>query len=350
MTIPKAQTVACVDNPRPDATLEIRRDAPVPQPGAGEILIKMEYTGFCHSDVHNIKGDLPVSTNIPGHEGVGRVIQVGPGTSSDYIGKRVGIKWLYSACNTCPICKTGRYTNCPNQRNCGRHVPGTFQQYVVSPAEWASPIPETLKPEAVAPLLCAGLTMYGALKKLDKFCQKGNWIVLMGAGGGLGHLGIQIGKEMGYNIIAIDSEPKRDICMKSGAAAFIDFREDAEKRVKELTGDGFGAHAVVVVVGVERAYDQGVTLIRPTGTVVCVGLPRIDYHIPISPLFCVDRGYQIVGSAVGTEDELQALLKLAEAGKVSTHYEVFDFDKVNDVMEKLVKYEINGKAVLRLPE
>ncbi|KAJ9247151.1 hypothetical protein DTO207G8_8299 [Paecilomyces variotii] len=346
--IPQLQKVAWVDVPKPHATLTIRRDVPVPKPAEGEVLIKMECSGFCHSDLHNIYGDLPMTTHIAGHEGVGRVVALGPGTSSKLMDKRVGVKWLYSACKKCPTCKI-RYTNCPNQNNCGRNVPGTFQEYMVSPADFVTVIPEGLKPEAVAPLLCAGVTMYGALKKLDRYCEKGDWVVLMGAGGGLGHLGIQIGKEMGYRVIAVDSASKKDICLHSGATAFVDLKEDVEDKIKDIS-DGLGAHAVVVVVGLEQAYEQGAKLLRPLGTLVCVGLPRPDYHIPISPLDCVNKGYQVVGSAVGTEDEMQELLKLAADGKVSSAYEVFDFDDINDVMLKLEKYQVRGRAVLRIAD
>ncbi|KAE8381974.1 amino acid permease-domain-containing protein [Aspergillus bertholletiae] len=215
-----------------------------------------------HSDLHNINGELPMSTNVPGHEGVGRVVQ----------------------------------------------------EYIVSPASFVSIIPEDLKPEAVAPLLCAGLTMYGALNKLRKFCQRGDWVVIMGAGGGLGHFGT-----------------KRDICLTSGAAAFIDFRNNVEREVQNLT-EGVGAHAVIVVVGLAAAYNQALQLLRPVGTLVCVGLPAQDYRMPISPLDCVSRGFHLVGSCVGTEEEMQDLLRMAAAGQVSTHYQVFELAEVNALL------------------
>ncbi|OJK01364.1 hypothetical protein ASPACDRAFT_77136 [Aspergillus aculeatus ATCC 16872] len=346
-SIPQVQTAAWIENPRPHAQLELRHDVPVPEPADGEVLIKLECTGFCHSDLHCIYGELPLSVNVVGHEGVGRVVKLGPNAPSDMLGMRVGVKWLWSSCNDCPTCKV-QYTNCPNQMNSGRSVPGTFQQYVVSPADFVSPIPENLKPEYVAPLLCAGLTMYGALNKLDKYCDKGDWVVIMGAGGGLGHLGIQIGKEMGYRIIAVDSAAKRDICMQSGAAAFVDFSDDPTAHIQSLT-DGIGAHAVIVVVGLEKAYEQSVEFLRPVGTLVCVGLPRPDYHLPISPLMCVDRGYRIVGSAVGTEDEMQALLRMAVAGKVVTHVTVFELGEINEVAGLLGRFAVEGRAVLRIP-
>ncbi|GLB21863.1 hypothetical protein AtubIFM61612_002413 [Aspergillus tubingensis] len=297
-SIPTHQTAACVDNPSPGATLTIRHDIPVPVPGAGEVLVKLEYTGFCHSDLHNINGDLVMTTNVPGHEGVGRVVR----------------------------------------------------EYVVSPANFVSLIPEDLNPEAVAPLLCAGLTMYGALSKVEKLYEKGDWVVIMGAGGGLGHLGLQIGKEMGYRMIAVDSPSKKDLCLASGASAFFDFKDDnLIHNIQSLT-DGVGAHAALIVVGSEKAYEQGVALLRPLGTLVCVGFPRPDFHVPVAPHYCVDYGLQILGSAVGTETEMQALLEMARAGKVSTHYEVFDLEQINDVVAKMRRYAVSGRAVLRIPE
>ncbi|OJJ88667.1 zinc-dependent alcohol dehydrogenase [Aspergillus glaucus CBS 516.65] len=347
MEIPKYQTAACIDKPRPGAQLEIRHDVPVPEPGFGEVLVKMEWTGFCHSDLHNLTGELPMTTNVPGHEGIGKVVKVGPDTASEMMGKQVGVKWLYSTCRKCPTCQV-QYTNCPDQSNSGRNVPGTFQQYVVSPADFVSVIREDLKPEAAAPLLCAGLTMYGALNKLERLCRPGDWVVIMGAGGGLGHLGVQIGKELGYRIIAVDSENKRDICMRSGATAFVDFRDNARECIQSLT-DNIGAHAVIVVVGLEKAYEQSVQFLRPVGTLVCVGLPRPDYHIPISPIHCVNGGYHIVGSTVGTEDEMQALLKMAVEGRVGTHYETFELEEINEVAARLQRFEVEGRAVLRIP-
>ncbi|PYI11931.1 GroES-like protein [Aspergillus sclerotiicarbonarius CBS 121057] len=348
MSIPAHQTAACIDAPGPGAHLVLRDDIPVPSPVAGEVLIQLEFTGFCHSDLHNIDGDLHMTTNVPGHEGVGRVVKVGEDVSPEMMGRRVGVKWLQKSCMKCPTCKV-QYTNCLNQDNSGRNVPGTFQQYVVSPADFVSPIPEDLEPAAVAPLLCAGLTMYGALNKLDKFCEKGDWVVIMGAGGGLGHLGIQIGKELGYRMIGVDSAAKKDICLSSGATAFFDFKdENLIPNIHALT-DSIGAHAVLVVVGSETAYEQSVHLLRPLGTLICVGFPRPGFHIPMTPQFCVDRGLRVLGSVVGTETEMQALLQLARQGKVSTHYQVFDLGDINKVADRMRGYAVEGRAVLRIP-
>ncbi|GLA06922.1 hypothetical protein AnigIFM60653_007872 [Aspergillus niger] len=354
-SIPTHQTAACIDNPSPGATLTIRHDIPVPTPGAGEVLVKLEYTGFCHSDLHNINGELVMTTNVPGHEGVGRVVKVGPNTPAEMMGRRMAVQKLHEVSDMQGAVYELMFRGHSNVRYLLFHFREEYSakngiEYVVSPANFVSLIPEDLNPEAVAPLLCAGLTMYGALSKIEKLYEKGDWVVIMGAGGGLGHLGLQIGKEMGYKMIAVDSPSKKDICLASGASAFFDFKDDnLIANIQSLT-DGVGAHASLIVVGSEKAYEQGVALLRPLGTLVCVGFPRPDFHVPVAPQHCVDSGLRIIGSAVGTETEMQALLEMARAGKVSTHYEVFDLEEINDVVERMRRYAVSGRAVLRIPE
>jgi propanol-preferring alcohol dehydrogenase len=181
----KTQTVAWLEEPKPGARLTLRHDVDIPSPSKGEVLVKLEYTGFCHSDVHGIYGETPMSTNIAGHEGVGHVVQLGQDVPVEMMNSRVGIKWLYSTCGECEICEVNP-TACPHQHNSGRDVRGTFQQYIVAPAKDVSRIPDGLSSEVVAPLLCAGLTMYSAVGKTS--LKPGQWLALPGAGGGLGHL------------------------------------------------------------------------------------------------------------------------------------------------------------------
>lgn len=163
-----------------------------------------------------------------------------------------------------------RVTACPNQHNSGRDVPGTFQQYTVSPLEGLTMIPESLADEVTAPLLCAGLTMYGSIARAN--LKRGEWLVLTGADGGLGQSGIQIAREKGPKVITIDTgQQKRELCFGLGATAFLDFKNhDFEKRVKGLT-NGYGAHAVICTAG-PAAYVQAVRIVRNRGTIVCVGL------------------------------------------------------------------------------
>lgn len=244
-----------------------------------------------HSDVRNVIG-WGTYTSIPGHEGIGRVVAVGPSVSTSLLNTRVGIKWLYSACSSCSVCRSGYHNNCSKQTNSGRQVTGTLQEYMIADAKFASRIPEELASEIAAPLLCAGLSMAGAVDKFDGELKKGDWVVVPGAGGGLGHIGVQIAARVkGYKVIAIDTgDEKRALCGTLGAEEFIDFaKEDVESKVKELT-DGEGAHGIVIVPGSEKAYELAPKLIRNRGVLVCVGLPKDGYHIPIQPIECANRG------------------------------------------------------------
>ncbi|KIV85747.1 hypothetical protein PV11_01409 [Exophiala sideris] len=344
----ETQIAAWLEAPKPGARLVIRKDIEIPTPSDGEVLVKLEYTGFCHSDVHSIYGETPMDTDIAGHEGVGRVIKVGPKVLETMLNERVGIRWQYSTCGSCEICAVNP-TVCPNQHNSGRDVRGTFQQYLVAPAKQVTRIPTQLKSEIVAPLLCAGLTLYSAIAKAQ--LNPGDWLVIPGAGGGLGHLGVQIASKRGYKVIAIDTgEAKREMCLKLGATTFLDFKSDkVEEEVKRLT-NGFGVHACIVTAGSEAAYAESFKLVRNLGTLVCVGLPRLDFDLPISPFMMVVRGLHVVGSSVGTDKEMEELLDMAVKGDVVPQIAVFDFEEINNVMEKLARYEIGGRVVLKIPQ
>lgn len=225
-------------------------------------------------------------------------------------------------------------------------MPGTFQQYMVSPIQHLTEIPEHMEGSIVAPLLCAGLTIYSAITKAN--LRQGDWLVLAGAGGGLGHLGVQIAKRKGYRVIAIDTgSDKRQLCLAFGATEFLDYKtDDIEKSVKHLTS-GYGAHALICTAGSFGAYQQGLSLLRNLGTLVCVGL--VDKHLPISPLGVVIRGLRIIGSSVGTAAEMQEMLDMALAGDVIPTVEVFDFEAVDEVLQKLAKSQIAGRVVLEIP-
>lgn len=289
-TIPTTQTAAWVENPGPGCVLQIRHDVHVQQPAENEVLVKMECSGVCHSDCMCLEVAGKYS-QIPGHEGIGKVVKLGPGVSNDLLGKRVGVKWLYSACNNCTSCKKGRINHCANQRNTSRSVRGTLQQYVVAHADFVTHIPAGVPSEVAAPLLCAGLSLAGAVSKLSPEIQPGEYVAIVGAGGGLGHIGVQIATSKGYKVIAIDSgSEKEKLCKDMGAVAFIDYaKQDTIQAVKDLT-DGEGAHAIICVAGSERAYTQAPSLVRNFGVFVCVGLPPDSFMFPMSPIHIANRG------------------------------------------------------------
>ncbi|KAJ6108586.1 Alcohol dehydrogenase 1 [Penicillium sp. IBT 18751x] len=328
---------------------------PVPEPGDDDVLIKLEYSGVCHSDLHSIMGDTPMKTDVAGHEGVGTGILIFPSVSVGsgvdeklWMGQRVGIRWLYSSCLKCEICAIN-HTACPNQRNAGANVPGTFQQYIVSPAIHVTRIPSELSPDTAAPLLCAGIAMYSSIMKTSS--RPGDWIVIIGAGGGLGHMGVQIAVKKGLRVLAIDKgEKKRQLCVSLGATEFLDFSEvDVVEAVKASTS-GLGAHAVICTANGERAYEQSMQMLRPLGTLVCVGIPNVPFRLPASPFDMIVKGLKIVGNSAGTAKEMDELLAMAVAGDVKAHIECYELSDLLDVLGRLERSEIEGRVVLRIPE
>ncbi|KAF2460391.1 putative zinc-binding dehydrogenase family oxidoreductase [Lineolata rhizophorae] len=345
--MPGTQTCAWVEKPAKDARVEIRSDHPMPaDPGHGEVLVKVEVTGVCHSDCHNIYGETPMHVHIAGHEGVGRIVKLGAGVDPGLMNKRVGLPWILKSCGDCEVCAVDPLC-CPNQVNHGRNTEGCFQQYVLAPARDIPKLPEGLAAEIIAPLLCGGVTTYSAIKKAN--LRPGNFLVIPGAGGGLGHLGLQIAKAQGIQVIAIDSgAEKRDLCKRLGAAHFIDFKDsDVVAKVKGITG--MGAHAVVVVPGSPQAYEQALPMLRNRGVMVCVGLPNAEFAIKVRPIQMVVMGLTIVGSSVGSHNDMADLIYLASQGVVVPEIEVYEFAQLEEVLQKLMRYEVKGRAVVRLP-
>ncbi|CEN60226.1 hypothetical protein ASPCAL02667 [Aspergillus calidoustus] len=352
MTLPisKLQQGAEVINPGNDYKIILRNDIPVSDPGSNEVLVKLTCTGLCHSEVRAVLG-WSSYCSIIGHEGIGTIVKTGPGVAeSAALGQRVGVKWLYSACNACSVCQRGYQHNCPRQVNTSRHVPGTLQQYVVADARFLTRIPDGVSDEVAAPLLCAGLTMAGALSKLDNVLEQGDFIVISGSGGGLGHIGVQIAARIKkLRVIAVDAgEEKRKLSLSSGAEVFIDYRdEDVAARVHEITGEG--AHATIVVPGTREAFAMAPNVVRNMGLIVCVGLPPNDMDLPISATACAARGISIIGSSVGTEDQMGELLQQAATGHITPSIQTFDFSHTPALINGLKDDAITGRAVVRIP-
>lgn len=297
---------------------------------------------------------LPAPTQpgqVGGHEGVGKIVKMGPGTekAAVKIGDRVGVKWISAICESCPACLSGHDGVCFNQKVSGYYTPGTFQQYVVGPASYVTPIPDGLGSDEAAPLLCAGVTVYSALRKSG--AEGGDWVALLGAGGGLGHLAIQIAaKGLGLRVIGIDAGGKEDLIKECGAEVFIDHTKgNAADEVKKATG-GLGAKAVLVLTAANAAYTQGMDMLSFAGTLVCVGLPEGDMK-PISnsfPQLLVAKEQKIVGSAVGTRKEAIDSLAFAARGIVKTHFKTVKMEELTSVFEEMHEGKLKGRVVLDL--
>ncbi|KAJ7097084.1 hypothetical protein B0H15DRAFT_31408 [Mycena belliarum] len=337
--------------------LVLKDDQAVLQPSElapGECLVKIDYAGVCHSDLHVKEGGWgPVKLpRVGGHEGIGHIVAIASHTvgSPVKIGDRVGVKWIANACLKCEMCRTGNEPCCTvaNVMTHGFGVDGSFADYVLSYVDYVTPIPENLDSAAATPLLCAGLTIYKALKESNS--KIGNWVAIPGAGGGLGHLGIQYAIAMGLRVIAIDTgDAKRELCLKLGAEKWIDFKTSADivKDVKEATG-GLGPHAAVVVASNPGPIDQAVMYLRPRGTLIAVGLPSggVTFTVPVGLL--ITKCLTITGSAIGSRQDVAEALEIAARGKVSCHHEVRDFKEVNSVFAELAAQNIAGRVVLKM--
>ncbi|KAJ7448615.1 mannitol-1-phosphate dehydrogenase MPDH1 [Mycena galericulata] len=353
-TIPKIQTAAVV--PTSGAAVEIRHDYPVKSQAKlapGECLVKLACTGVCHSDLHAAQGDWPVPAESPlvgGHEGVGVIVAIGNNTSQSpvKVGDRVGIKFLADSCLNCEQCRKGREPNCLNAKSSGFSVDGTFQQYAVSYVNHVTPIPEGFDSNAAAAILCAGVTVYRAIKYSQTV--PGDWIVLPGAGGGLGHLAVQYAKVAGLRVIAIDTgAEKRKFCLQLGADKWIDFKESKDIVAEIMaTTDGLGAHSAVITAASSSGYQQAIEYLRGGGTLMAVGLPK-DATLNASIFFTVFKSISIIGSLVGNRQDAIEAIGIAARGQVTCKYEVKKLEDLSSIYEGMIKGEVAGRVVLEIP-
>ncbi|KIY64544.1 mannitol-1-phosphate dehydrogenase [Cylindrobasidium torrendii FP15055 ss-10] len=351
-TIPQTQTVALIE--KSGGTVAIRDDWPVVQQKdlkPGECLVKMQATGCCHTDLHAALGDWPLKAKSPligGHEGVGIIVAIGDSSVTDRkVGDRVGIKWLADSCLNCEQCRNGREQNCADAKLSGFNVDGTFSEYCVSSCNHVSLIPESLDSQEAASILCAGVTAYRAIKHSQT--QHGDWIVLPGAGGGLGHLAVQYAKVRGLRVVAIDSgEEKRQLCLDLGADAWVDFKEskDIVAAVKAAT-DGQGAHSAIVTASSPSGYTQAIDYLRPGGTLMAVGLPG-EAKLEASIFFTVFKSISILGSYVGNRQDAYEALDIAARGQVKVHYVSKRLPELKATYEGLKEGKVAGRVVFDL--
>lgn len=338
----QTMNAAVVHNFREPLALE---DVPVPTPSAGQVRIRVQASGVCHTDLHAADGDWPVKPAlpfIPGHEGVGYVDALGSGVTSLREGDRVGVPWLHSACGECEYCLTAWETLCPLQQNSGYSVNGGFAEYVLAPAAYVGRLPNNLSFVEAAPILCAGVTTYKGLKETDT--RPGEWVVISGIGG-LGHLAVQYAKAMGLHVAAVDvAEEKLALARKLGAELTVNAKaEDPVAKIQESIG---GSHGVLITAVSPTAFQQGVNMLRRGGTCVLNGLPPGDF--PVSIFDVVLKRLTIRGSIVGTRKDMQEALQFAAEGKVKADIETQPLEAINSVFERLRRGEVQGRVVLQL--
>ncbi|KIM61842.1 hypothetical protein SCLCIDRAFT_1215659 [Scleroderma citrinum Foug A] len=336
--------------------VKIITDHPVPDPATlspNECLVKMEYAGVCHSDVHARDGDMSLKPTLPrigGHEGVGTVVAIGAGTAHSpvKIGDRVGLKFFARKCMGCELCRNDSGAGCASTAIHGFTVDGTFAEYAVSWTNYVTPIPDSLDSATAAPFLCAGVTVYKALKRINP--QSGDWIAIPGAGGGLGHLAVQYARNMGFRVIAIDSgKEKRELCLSLGAEKWVDFRESGTNLVADVmaASDGKGPHAALVTAGTPIPYTQALLYLRFGGTLVGVGVPS-NATLNVSFEILIGKEIKIIGSAVGSLQDAVEALDYAAKGKVKCQYTVRQLEDLESVIADLKRGDVAGRVVLKL--
>lgn len=328
---------------QPLAIEEIAR----PEPGPEEVLVEVEACGVCHSDLHVVDADWTEFARIvkrplvPGHEIVGRVAEKGAAVRALEVGDRVGVPWIHWTCGECELCREGNENLCAAQKITGVTVDGGFAQFVKAPASHALKVPEGLDPAEAAPLFCAGLTVYRALKKAR--LSRAQRLAVVGIGG-LGHLAVQIGRGLGAEVTAIDiSEEKLRLARSFGASATLN--AGTPGAVKALRSQG-GVHAALVTSAARAAYDMAFSCLRPTGTLLAVGLPAENICFP--PVLMAAREIHIQATAVGTRQELLEVLAMAAAGKVRCQVATEPLSHVNHALEQLREGQVAGRIVLTL--
>ncbi|KAF8859993.1 zinc-binding dehydrogenase [Acephala macrosclerotiorum] len=324
-------------------------DAPLPVPGPQEVLVRLTCTGVCGSDIALASGELGPCCKVLGHEGVGRVISLGSGISDTQvkIGTRVGVAWQRDVCGTCELCLLpDGETRCLLQMT-GRKVDGTFAEYTIVPYRYLTPVTEEVEDQLIAPILCGGVTIYKGLKICG--ATPGQWVVISGAGGGVGSLGIQYAKAMGYRVIAIDAgKEKEEYCKQLGAEVYVDVTngQDTIATVREKSG-GYGAAAVLVTAGSGKAYQDAISMLGGFGTLVCIGIPPPSQTVTFHPITFIDLGIRIVGSAVGTRLDIREALAFVQRGLVMPKVHMAKLEDLSEIVEQITSGKAIGKFVVR---
>jgi propanol-preferring alcohol dehydrogenase len=308
----------------------------------GQIRVKVEASGLCHTDIHAANGDWPVKPSppfIPGHEGVGKVVELGPGVTEISLGDRVAMPWLGYACGTCDHCVSGWETLCLEQKNMGYGIDGGFGEYAVAYARYVVQVPDGIDPFDAAPLTCAGVTTYKAVKVAGT--RSSDLVAVFGVGG-LGHLAIQYAAIAGGRVIAVDLiDEKLDLARELGA----EFTINASKQdpVEEIQALGGADQAIALAVS-PRAFEQAYGSLRRGGKLVFVALPA-DNEVKLPIFETVLNGITIVGSIVGTRTELREVFELHAAGKTHVTREVRPLSRVNESIADVEAGRVTARIV-----
>jgi len=309
-----------------------------------EILIKIEACGVCHSQLHGIEGDWqkygfpPTLPTVPGHEIVGKVVEVGSNVTKFKIGERVGVSPLMGSCMKCEYCKAGKENLCDSMDVLGESLRGGYAEYVNVHEDFATKIPDFMRPEYAAPLFCAGITAYKAVVASEP--KEGKKIAIFGIGG-VGHMAIQFAKISGCNVIAVSRNKKHlDVAKRLGADQVVTYKENQKEFLKELSEKVGPIDAAIVFAPVESVADSAIKSVKKGGLVVIATLYQ-DIRS-----FDVTQEKTIRGTIIGSRKDMEEVVRLAAKHKLEVVYQTFPLEQANEVLAKLKKSEIEARAVL----
>jgi len=321
--------------------LEIR-EVPIPEPGPGELLIRLETCGVCHSDLDVRKGSTaPPESAFPlilGHEGIGTVVARGAGCNMIEEGTRVGLPWMHDTCGQCRQCLTGHESFCADHRGHGFDVNGGFAEYAIVKEAYTALIPEAIGSADAAPLLCAGVTAYGGLRKAG--LAPGKTCAIFGIGG-LGQYGIQIAKASGARVVAVDASPQKlEIARRLGADDALLAGDDAGGKIRDIGG----ADACINFAPSNRVWDDIVTAINPLGRVISVA--QVPEPVSLNLEWLIYTGVNVTGSSVGTRQELRDLLALGAECGLAIDIETIPLSDADAALDRLERGEVKGRQVI----
>jgi alcohol dehydrogenase, propanol-preferring len=320
-------------------------DVPIPEPGPGEIVVRVETSGLCHTDIHAAHGDWPIKPSppfIPGHEGVGIVDRLGAGVREVREGDRVAVPWLGSACGACEYCASGWETLCLQQTNTGYSVNGGFAEYVLADAKFVGHVPDAIDPLDAAPLTCAGVTTYKAVKVSQT--RPSDLVAVFGIGG-LGHLAMQYAQIAGGTVVAVDvSDEKLELAKRLGAAYTVNAtREDPVEVIQALGG----ADAAIALAAAPKPFEQAFGCLRRHGRLVFVGLPA-ENRISLPIFETVLQGISVTGSIVGTRVDLAETYELHADGRTTVVRESRKLEQVNESIAEVLSGQVPARLVFDL--
>lgn len=343
-----AKSLAAVQDAKSKVISVVSRDTPVPT--STQVLVKINYTGVCASDLHLARRDLPYlqpTVSVGGHEGAGTIAALGPDadTREWRVGDRVAVRWLHYVCKQCEVCTTNHENLCPNRKISGKDVEGCFGQYALAESKYLVRLPDGVSDADASPILCAGVTVYKALHIAN--LAKGAWVAIAGAGGGLGHLALQYAKAMGLRPLALDAG-KRDVCLQMNADEYIDVIEQPDCVPEVIRVTGGGAHGALICASAGRAYADAVKYLRRAGTLVCIGLPPKPSPIPVLPEDFIARGIKLMGTSTGTLQDTAEALAFVARREVKPRLLEMSLDEVPMALDEVEKAKVEGRIVIKL--